>query len=146
VATDRFNHHAGVVIPVSVLLLVLILTVTIVMVKRRNMDRDWEISYDELDVHEQLGVRDDAPRSHSLPCSIRASPSSALMHLHRHRHRHQVGGYGEVYKAVWKGTEVAVKVIASGKINKGMENNFKQEVRPCTTANAASSPACFGFV
>lgn len=34
---------------------------------------------------------------------------------------------------MWKGTEVAVKVIASGRINKGMEKKFKQEVRPCTT-------------
>jgi hypothetical protein len=91
------------------------------MVKRRNMDRDWEISYDELDVHEQLGVRDDAPRSHSPPRSIRthAPPPPTT---------HQVGGYGEVYKAVWKGTEVAVKVIASGRINKEMEKKFKQEV------------------
>ena len=38
------------------------------------------------------------------------------------------GGYGEVHKAVWKGTEVAVKVMASDKITKDMEKSFKDEV------------------
>lgn len=38
------------------------------------------------------------------------------------------GGYGQVYKGVWKGTEVAVKVIAAEKITKEMEKNFKDEV------------------
>jgi serine/threonine protein kinase len=38
------------------------------------------------------------------------------------------GGFGEVSKAVWKGTEVAVKVMASDKISKEMEKNFKDEV------------------
>jgi ABC-type phosphate transport system substrate-binding protein len=38
------------------------------------------------------------------------------------------GGYGEVHRAMWKGTEVAVKVIASEKITKEMEKNFKDEV------------------
>ncbi len=38
------------------------------------------------------------------------------------------GGYGEVYKATWKGTEVAVKVMASEKVTKEMEKGFKDEV------------------
>ncbi len=38
------------------------------------------------------------------------------------------GGYGEVYKATWKGTEVAVKVMASEKATKEMEKGFKDEV------------------
>ncbi len=38
------------------------------------------------------------------------------------------GGYGEVYKAAWKGTEVAVKVMASEKVTKEMEKDFKDEV------------------
>jgi serine/threonine protein kinase len=45
------------------------------------------------------------------------------------------GGYGEVYKAVWKGTEVAVKVMASqhqGGVTKDMEKSFKDEVRVMT--------------
>lgn len=39
------------------------------------------------------------------------------------------GGYGEVYKATWKGTEVAVKVISSNRVSKEMERNFREEVR-----------------
>jgi serine/threonine protein kinase len=42
------------------------------------------------------------------------------------------GGFGEVSKAMWKGTEVAVKVMASEKITKEMEKNFKDEVRVMT--------------
>ncbi|ELR15997.1 phosphate ABC transporter, phosphatebinding protein PstS, putative [Acanthamoeba castellanii str. Neff] len=42
------------------------------------------------------------------------------------------GGYGEVHRAMWKGTEVAVKVIASEKITKEMEKNFKDEVQVMT--------------
>jgi hypothetical protein len=33
-----------------------------------------------------------------------------------------------VHKAIWKGTEVAVKVIASEKITKDMEKSFQDEV------------------
>jgi serine/threonine protein kinase len=48
-----------------------------------------------------------------------------------------VGGvdrsYGEVHKAVWKGTEVAVKVIAAEKITKDMEKSFQDEVRVMTS-------------
>jgi hypothetical protein len=40
------------------------------------------------------------------------------------------GGFGEVYKAMWKGTEVAVKVMPPEKVNKHMENSFKEEVVP----------------
>jgi serine/threonine protein kinase len=46
------------------------------------------------------------------------------------------GGYGEVHKAVWKGTEVAVKVMTSqldqGGVTKDMEKSFKDEVRVMT--------------
>ncbi len=31
------------------------------------------------------------------------------------------GGFGEVHRATWKGTEVAVKVMASDRISKDME-------------------------
>jgi hypothetical protein len=40
------------------------------------------------------------------------------------------GGYGEVHKATWKGTEVAVKVMMADKITRDMEKSFKDEV--CT--------------
>lgn len=39
------------------------------------------------------------------------------------------GGHGQVFKAMWKGTEVAVKLMASDKVNKEMEKSFKDEVR-----------------
>ncbi|ELR22246.1 protein kinase domain containing protein [Acanthamoeba castellanii str. Neff] len=42
------------------------------------------------------------------------------------------GGFGEVYRALWKGTEVAVKVMASEKASKDMERSFKDEVRVMT--------------
>jgi hypothetical protein len=44
------------------------------------------------------------------------------------------GGFGEVYRATWKGTEVAVKVMASERITKDMERRFKDEV--CLTPTA----------
>ncbi len=37
------------------------------------------------------------------------------------------GGYGEVYRAVWKGTDVAVKLISSAVVTKEMQNNFVDE-------------------
>jgi serine/threonine protein kinase len=39
-----------------------------------------------------------------------------------------VGGYGEVYRALWKGTEVAVKVMPADRITRDMEKSFKEEV------------------
>ncbi len=41
--------------------------------------------------------------------------------------------YGEVHKALWKGTEVAVKVMAAEKITKDMEKSFQDEVRVMTS-------------
>ncbi len=41
-----------------------------------------------------------------------------------------VGGYGEVYRALWKGTEVAVKVMPADRITRDMEKSFKEEVHP----------------
>jgi type III secretory pathway component EscV len=43
-----------------------------------------------------------------------------------------VGGFGEVRKAMWKGTEVAVKTIVSVHVTKEMERNFQEEVRVMT--------------
>jgi serine/threonine protein kinase len=43
------------------------------------------------------------------------------------------GGFGEVHRATWKGTEVAVKVMTSEKITKEMEKSFKDEVRVMTS-------------
>jgi hypothetical protein len=42
------------------------------------------------------------------------------------------GGFGEVHKAVWKGTEVAVKMMISENAGRELERNFKEEVRVMT--------------
>lgn len=42
------------------------------------------------------------------------------------------GGFGEVRKATWKGTEVAVKMMLSDNISREMERNFRDEVRVMT--------------
>ncbi len=39
------------------------------------------------------------------------------------------GGFGEVYKATWKGTEVAVKVLSSKNVTKEMKSNFFDEMK-----------------
>ncbi len=39
-----------------------------------------------------------------------------------------VGGYGEVHKALWKGTDVAVKTMTSERITKQMRHSFAEEV------------------
>lgn len=38
------------------------------------------------------------------------------------------GGFGEVRKAVWRGTDVAVKTVASGHVTNDMRNAFIEEV------------------
>jgi len=38
-----------------------------------------------------------------------------------------------VHKALWKGTEVAVKVMNSQDVTREMERNFKEEVRVMTS-------------
>lgn len=38
------------------------------------------------------------------------------------------GGYGTVYRAKWRGTEVAVKMVPSDKVTREMERSFKEEV------------------
>ncbi len=38
------------------------------------------------------------------------------------------GGYGEVFRAVWKGTDVAVKMITSEVTTKEMQKDFVAEV------------------
>jgi serine/threonine protein kinase len=41
-----------------------------------------------------------------------------------------MGGYGEVYRAKWRGTDVAVKLVAANtQITKDMQRNFAEEVR-----------------
>ncbi|WBR14733.1 Ser/thr kinase [Pandoravirus kuranda] len=42
------------------------------------------------------------------------------------------GGFGEVRRAMWKGTDVAVKVMSGVKITREMERNFCEEVRVMT--------------
>nr|UDO47407.1 ser/thr kinase [Pandoravirus massiliensis] len=42
------------------------------------------------------------------------------------------GGFGEVRRAMWKGTDVAVKVMTGVKITREMERNFCEEVRVMT--------------
>ncbi len=37
--------------------------------------------------------------------------------------------YGSVYKAKWRGTEVAVKVMSSEVVTKEMQRQFADEVR-----------------
>jgi hypothetical protein len=39
-----------------------------------------------------------------------------------------MGGFGEVNKAMWKGTEVAVKMMSATYITKDMEKDFREEV------------------
>ncbi|SPN79556.1 Serine/Threonine-protein kinase [Brazilian cedratvirus IHUMI] len=43
------------------------------------------------------------------------------------------GGFGEVNKALWKGTEVAVKTILSSHVNKETEKAFRDEIKVMTT-------------
>ncbi len=39
-----------------------------------------------------------------------------------------VGGFGEVRRAIWKGTDVAVKMLSRDHITKDMKNKFIEEV------------------
>jgi serine/threonine protein kinase/2',3'-cyclic-nucleotide 2'-phosphodiesterase (5'-nucleotidase family) len=43
------------------------------------------------------------------------------------------GAFGEVFKASWKGTEVAIKVMHTGNVSKEMKNNFVEEMRVMNT-------------
>jgi tRNA A-37 threonylcarbamoyl transferase component Bud32 len=38
------------------------------------------------------------------------------------------GGFGSVFRSEWRGTQVAVKVLTDGRINKEIERNFREEV------------------
>ncbi|ELR21173.1 mitogenactivated protein kinase [Acanthamoeba castellanii str. Neff] len=70
------------------------------MIRRKGqVQDDWEIRYDELEVGEHLGT----------------------------------GGFGDVSRATWEGTEVAVKVMASDRVTKDMERSFQEEVRVMTS-------------
>lgn len=45
-----------------------------------------------------------------------------------------MGGYGEVFKAKWRGTEVAVKMVASNtQVSKEMQKSFTDEIHVMTT-------------
>jgi preprotein translocase subunit YajC len=92
----------GVGVPIAALIiigLVVLIVVLVVMIRRKGqVQDDWEIRYDELEVGEHLGT----------------------------------GGFGDVSRATWKGTEVAVKVMASDRVTKDLERSFKEEVCPKT--------------
>jgi serine/threonine protein kinase len=130
-----------VVVPVAVvvlLALVCFIVVLVVLIKRRgNKSDDWEIEYSELEVGETLGAGGYGQTfSLSLFSLVfRACPPPRAGHDSLRGAPDQVGGrsYGEVHKAVWKGTEVAVKVIAAEKITKDMEKSFQDEVRVMTS-------------
>jgi hypothetical protein len=113
-----------VVIPSAALVLCLLvglIVVLVVIIKRKgNQSDDWEIEYDELEIGEQLGA------GGYVATDRRHTIRSASLQLHLTQ---TCTRYGEVNKATWKGTEVAVKVMASDKITKDMEKNFKDEVR-----------------
>lgn len=38
------------------------------------------------------------------------------------------GGHGQVFKGMWKGTEVAVKMMTTENVTRDMEKNFREEV------------------
>jgi predicted Ser/Thr protein kinase len=42
------------------------------------------------------------------------------------------GGNGQVHKGLWKGTEVAIKMMTADQVTRDMERNFKEEVRAST--------------
>jgi preprotein translocase subunit YajC len=93
-------------VPIAVLIiigLVALIVVLVVMIRRKGqVQDDWEIRYDELEVGEHLGT----------------------------------GGFGDVSRATWKGTEVAVKVMASDRVTKDMERSFQEEVRPSSSSSS----------
>jgi hypothetical protein len=93
------SMRAGGAVAIGLVLLCLlcafIAALVVVTRRRRRLDNDWEIDFDEVEIGPLLGA----------------------------------GGYGQVHKAMWKGTEVAVKMMASEKVTKDMEKSFKDEVR-----------------
>ncbi len=48
------------------------------------------------------------------------------------------GGYGEVYRAMWKGTDVAVKMMTSEVVSKEMQKDFVEEVNTMYCGNTVS--------
>ncbi len=50
------------------------------------------------------------------------------------------GGFGEVHRAMWKGTDVAVKVMAADQLTKEMQRNFQEEVPSASLCSAAFRP------
>lgn len=94
---------------------------------------DWEINPDEVEFGTILGIGG----------CVRPHPSDLVEGAHRVVNAGQpppqqsclteagndVCSFGEVHKAKWRGTDVAVKVMHSKDITKDMERNFKEEVR-----------------
>jgi hypothetical protein len=113
-----------VVLPLAAIVLALLVGLIVVLIvvihRKSNHSNDWEISYDELDIGEQLGA------------GGYARPALIIQHAVCLTTTGRQYRYGEVHKATWKGTEVAVKVMASEKITKEMEKSFKDEVRVMT--------------
>jgi hypothetical protein len=98
-------------------LLVCLVLVLVAVIKRKgDKSDDWEIEYDELEIGEQLGAGGYVEANGSSCASPQVTTNASCIR------------YGEVSKAMWKGTEVAVKVMASDKITKDMEKSFKDEV------------------
>ena len=52
------------------------------------------------------------------------------------------GGYGEVYRAKWRGTEVAVKFLIMEDVNKELERGFVEEVRTRPLTRSTTHSDC----
>jgi hypothetical protein len=76
-----------------VLLLVVVVTALLASMRKRPVEQEWMIDFDELEMGDMLGR----------------------------------GGFGEVHKGRWKGTEVAVKTISAEHITREMKSNFIAE-------------------
>ncbi len=111
------------------LIVVIVAAVAIIMaviVKKRQWGNDnWEISPSELEMEDHLGTGGSALRSHHV---LRHAPA-LLRILATHTYGAVLRRYGSVYKAKWRGTEVAVKVMSSEVVTKEMQRQFADEVR-----------------
>jgi hypothetical protein len=76
-----------------VLLVVIVVTALLASLRKRPVEQEWMIDFDELEMGDMLGR----------------------------------GGFGEVHKGRWKGTEVAVKTISAEHITREMKKSFSDE-------------------